>query len=422
MVLLPSVFLLLLGTVSITALSVKLESLDGSRCYGFQCSDPIAGNPQLFPPNLPLNKELAFQVSLAAPAASATSVLLSTVGNNTGGCQFSTTRSYPAGHIHTDQMHPATRPWDARLAVADDAYELAHAYRNIDAHPASPYSDALTITIAQGATSSQGFVRCTTLHPTGAAIQITGTGIDTYTTPPIAVLSPCRYPALVGELQSGHCTEFCKVRRGSLAFRVELGRRVELQDVSVENRGSCCGRGDTLPQVLVTVGKEWTMPPTHTTAPNTTQNSTSGTLECGPQLDVLGPSAIPVDQAKRFGSQGQEVEADPSDGPIRKLHVSGINKNPPDGPNDQQTRVFYCNRHIGRYVVITTAAPPAGQYMICEVQLKVSFFTPEIGYTDGNIGTTTGRLQTVDVKVFPEMWSSHLIEGDHHIHNAGTGL
>merc|ERR1712166_647740 len=247
--------MLLLGIVSITALSVKLESLDGSRCYGFQCSDPIAGNPQLFPPNLPLNKELAFQVSLAAPAASATSVLLSTVGNNTGGCQFSTTRSYPAGHIHTDQMHPATRPWDARLAVADDAYELAHAYRNIDAHPASPYSDALTITIAQGATSSAGFVRCTTLHPTGAAIQITGTGIDTYTTPPIAVLSPCRYPALVGELQSGHCTEFCKVRRGSLAFRVELGRRVELQDVSVENRGSCCGRGDTLPQVLVTVAK-----------------------------------------------------------------------------------------------------------------------------------------------------------------------
>lgn len=410
----------LLSVASITAVSVKLESLDGSRCYGFTCSDPMAGNPQAFPSNLPLNKELPFQVSLSSPAASATSVQLRTSGHNSGGCQFSTTRLYPAGHIHTDEIDPDSRPWDARLAVADDSYELAHAYRNLDASPSSAYSDTLTVTIAQGTTSAQGFVRCTTLNETGAAIQVTGTGIVTYMTPPIAVLSPCRYPALVGELQSGHCTEFCKVRHGSLAFRVELGHRVELQDVSVENRGSCCGRGDPLPQVLVTVGNEWTMPPTHTTAPNTTQNSTVGTLECGPRVDVLGPSATPIDQAKRFGAQGQEVEADPSDGPIRKLHISGVNKNPPDGPNDQQTRVFYCNRHVGRYVVITTTAPATGQYMICEVQVKVNFVTPEIGYTDGNSGTTTGRLQTVDVKIFPEMWSSHVIKGDHHIHNAGT--
>jgi len=388
----------------VSASAVTLESLDGSRCYGMSCADPGLGNPQSFPSNLPLYKEFPLQVRLASPVGSSTTLQLSVAPPNSGGCEFSTNRAYPAGHPYNGLENPASRPLDNRLQVNDDSYELSHDYKTIDA--SSSYSATLNVQVQSGqSVSSPAFIRCNQLNSTGSPIRVTGPGVS-YASDPIAVLSPCRYPSLVGELQSGHCTEHCAVRTGSLSFQVELGRRVEFQDVSIENRGSCCGRGDTLPQVHVAVGSAWVSSPTHSTAASS-QSNTTGDEDCGGRRDIQGPSAIPVDQMERFGPQGQDVEASPADGPIRKLHVVGANTDPVNGPNQQQTRVFFCNRKVGRFIKVTTAAPSSSaQYMMCEVQLKVNYFSPDHGYTDGNVGTTSGRLQSIDVKVFPEMWST----------------
>ena len=158
------------------------------------------------------------------------------------------TRQYPAGYITTtnipDQMSPYSRPWDARLKVSDDSYELAHDFAGMDALPSNPYKDTVTLTIAAGNSIARAFIKCSNLHPLGSALKVVGAPDFVLQTPPIAVLSPCRYPSLVGSLQSGHCSEYCKVLKGSSSFRVELGRRVAFQEVVVENRGSCCGRGD----------------------------------------------------------------------------------------------------------------------------------------------------------------------------------
>jgi len=223
---------------------------------------------------------------------------------------------------------------------------------------------------------------------------------------PLPVLSPCRYPmeagpkgandlhndgTMLSAFGSGHCTHECRVRQGSMWFQVELGHNSFIQDVAIENRGNCCGKGDMLRNVRVSVNSEYyrTPLPTHAGA------------QCGQLRNISGPTAIPVKQDERFPPYQQQIDphpgVDPNSGPIRTLLPSLLSENtgvPPDTMrHKQQTEVFYCNELQGRYVHIRTHAD-GNSHMVCEVQLHINFFAEE-GF----------EQRAVDIKIFPGDWN-----------------
>lgn len=295
--------------------------------------------------------------------------------------------------------------------VMDDTYELGHDFRNKDIR--GQYQTTLDVPLLQGTTRTAiRYLRCKSLHPVGPKVTAvatpTGGGTVLRFEQMLPVLSPCRYPmdagpkgandmhndgTMLSAFGSGHCTHQCQVRNGSMWYQVELGRNVLIQDVSVENRGNCCGKGDTLRDVRVSVDEEYYRVP----LPVGTGH------QCGQIRNISGPSAVPVKQDERFPPYGATIDPhpgmDPNSGPIRTLLPSLLSENTGVSPHTmrhkQQTEVFFCHQKQGRYVHIRTHANANHHQMVCEVQLHINLFTP-----DG------GQQRAVDIKVFPSEWNS----------------
>ena len=168
--------------------------------------------------------------------------------------------------------------------------ELGKDFRAIDNYT-NVYQSEVTVTVPQNSELfNTGYLRCKFLHPVGPniSISIVSGGATASWLQTLPVMSPCRYPmeagpkgandmhadgTILSSFGSGHCTHACKVshflivqcfhidvplqvREGSMWFQVEMGRNMLIQDVSVENRGNCCGKGDDLINVRVAVNSE----------------------------------------------------------------------------------------------------------------------------------------------------------------------
>lgn len=266
--------------------------------------------------------------------------------------------------------------------VMDDTYELGHDFRALD-RLKGQYQSTLALTIPQSSTvGSVVYLRCKSLHSVGPRIKLdlqkqSGGAVLTSWVQPLPVLSPCRYPmeagpkgandmhsdgTMLSSFGSGHCTHECRVRKDSMWFQVEMGQDVLVQDVAVENRGNCCGKGDVLRNVRVSINSEYYRVPLPVGAGD----------QCGQIRNISGPSAIPVKQDERFPPYQQQIDphpgTDPNSGPIRTLLPQLLSENTGTSPHTmrhtQQTEVFYCHEKQGRYVHIRTHAD-GHHHMIC---------------------------------------------------------